>query len=66
MPELNDISLNMDTGKVTAITPLYLSTGFDTSDYSVLLNDLFNWYDISGATVTWICSFLIKRFHPIN
>jgi len=36
----SDISLNLNTGKVTALTVLDLSAAFDTSDYSVLLNRL--------------------------
>ena len=36
----NDISLNMDTGKVRALTCLDLSAAFDTIDYSVLLDRL--------------------------
>ena len=34
----NNISLNMDTGKVTPLTLLDLSAAFDTIDYSVLLD----------------------------
>ena len=36
----NDISLNMDIGKVTALTLLDLSAAFDTIDYLVLLDHL--------------------------
>jgi len=36
----NDIALNMDTGKVTALTLLDLSAAFDTIDYSILLDRL--------------------------
>ena len=36
----NDISLNMDIGKVTALTLLDLSAAFDTIDYSVPLDRL--------------------------
>ena len=62
----NDIALNMDTGKVTAITLLDLSEAFDTIDYSVLLDRLSDWYDISGTALTWIRSFLINRFQSIK
>ena len=48
----NDISLNMDTGKVTALTLLDLSAAFDTIDYSVLLDRLSDWYGIAGSALT--------------
>ena len=50
----NDISLNMDTGKVTALTLLDLSAAFDTNDYFVLLDSLLDvcMYGISGTTLT--------------
>jgi len=62
----NDIPLNMDTGKVTALTLLDLSATFDTIDYSVLLDHLSDWYGISGTALTWIRSFLINRFQSIK
>ena len=36
----NDVALNTDTGKVTALTLLDLSAAFDTIGYSVLLDCL--------------------------
>ena len=36
----NDISLNVDTGKVTALTLFDLFADFDTIGYSVLLDHL--------------------------
>ena len=62
----NDITLNMDTGKVTALTLLDLSAAFDTIDYSILLGRLFDWYGISGTALTRIRSFLINRFQSIK
>jgi len=56
----------MDTGKVTALTLLYLSAAFHTIDYSVLLARLSDWYGISGTALTWILSFLISRFQSIT
>ena len=48
---INDISLNIDTGKVTALTLLYLSAALDTIDYSVLLDRPSGWYGISGKAL---------------
>ena len=41
-PEMhNDITLNMDTGKVIALTLLDLSAAFDTINYTVLMDRLY-------------------------
>ena len=60
LKDYNDTSLNMNTGKVTASTLLYLSVAFDTIDYSVLPDSLSNWYD---TTLTWTRPFFINKFH---
>ena len=62
----NDTSLNMDTGKATALTLLDISAAFDSIDYSVLLDRLSAWYDIYGTAFTWVRSFLTNRFHSIR
>ena len=62
----NDTSLNMDTGKVTALTLLDLSAAFDIIDYFVLIDRLSDWYGISCTIIIWIGSFLINRFHSIK
>jgi len=62
----NDISLNMDTGKVTALTLLDLSAAFDTIDYFILVDCLSDWYSILGISLTWIRSFVIHRFQSIK
>jgi len=38
----NDISLNIDTGNVTTLTLSDLLGGFDTIEYSLLLEDSYN------------------------
>jgi len=40
----DDISLTIDTGKVTALIILYLSAAYRTIDYSVLLDRVSDWY----------------------
>jgi len=52
----NETALNIDTGKATALTLLDLSPAFDTTDYSVLLDRISDWYGISGTALTWIRS----------
>ena len=37
----NDVTLNMDKGKVTALTLLDLSAAFDTIDHTILINRVF-------------------------
>ena len=44
----NDINLNIDNGKVTALTLLDLSAAFDTIDHGILIKRLSTWYGISG------------------
>ena len=60
------ISLNLYTGKVTALTLLDLSAAVDTIDYSLLLDHPSDWYGISGTAHTWICSFLTNRSQSIK
>jgi len=39
-----DISLNIDTGKITALTLLYLSAAFDTIEFPVVPDHISDWY----------------------
>ena len=59
----NDIALNMDTGKVTALTLLYLSAAIE---HCVLPDRLSDWYGIWGIILTWILSFLMNKFQSIK
>ena len=45
----NDVTLNMDKGKVTALTLLDLSPAFDTIDHSIFIKRLTMWYGISDT-----------------
>ena len=49
----NDITLNMDNGRVTALTLLDLSAAFDTINHSILMDRLSVWYGVSGIALSW-------------
>ena len=57
----NDISLNIDNGKATALTLLALSVTFDTVDHDILIKRLSKWYALSGAVLTCLSSYLTDR-----
>ena len=42
----NDVLLNMEKGRVTALTLLDLSSAFDTIDHLTLISRLSSWYGI--------------------
>ena len=54
----NDVTLNIDNGKVTALTLLDLSATFDTIDHNILIRRLSIWYGISGTSLSWFLSYL--------
>ena len=54
----NDVTLNTDKGKVTALTLLDLSAAFDTLDHNILIKCLSLWYGISGTALSWFSSYL--------
>ena len=45
---------------------LYRNCSTESSQWHILLDRLFDWYDISGTTLTWICSFLTNRSQSIK
>ena len=45
----NDITLNMNNGKVTALTLLNLSAAFDASNHTILMDHLSLWNGVSGV-----------------
>ena len=53
----NDIICNMDNGKDTALTLLYLSTAFDTIDHATLSEQLGH-FGISGTVLQWFISYI--------
>ena len=54
----NDICMNMDTGKTTALVLLDISAAFDTLDHSSIIELLSGWYGISGTALNWVRSYL--------
>ena len=62
----NDIICNMDNGKVTALTLLYLSAAFDTIDHSTLLERLHVHFGISGTVFQWFKSYISNRQQRVH
>ena len=62
----NDINLNIDNGKVTALTLLDLSSAFDTIDHNILITRLSTCYGISGTALSWFTSYLTDRRQAIK
>ena len=50
----NDVTLNMDKGKITALTLLDLSAAFDTINHSILIG-------VSGTALSWFSSYLDSK-----
>ena len=62
----NDVTLNIDKGKVTALTLLDLSAAFDTIDHGILIKHLSLLYGISGTALNWFLSYLTGRHQTIK
>ena len=62
----NDIFLNMDEGRVTALTLLDLSAAFDTLDHISITNLLSTWYGIDGIALDWFVSYLSDRTQKVK
>ena len=60
----NDIICNMDNGKVTALTLLYLSAAFDTIDHATLLERLHGHFGISNICKS--CFYHIRDLRRIR
>ena len=50
----NDICMNMDSGKTTALVLLDLSAAFDTLDHSSIIELLSGWYGITGTALNQV------------
>ena len=62
----NDITLNMDNGRVTALTLLDLSAAFDKINHSILMDRLSVWYGVSGRALSWFRSYLSGRHQRVK
>jgi len=51
----------LECGDVAALALLDLSAAFDTVDHCILLRHVCVSYDISGAALSWISSYLTDR-----
>ena len=56
----NDVTLNINKGKVTALTLLDMSGTFDNTDHNILIKRLSLWYGISGTALNWC--FIIRNW----
>ena len=63
---VNDVLLNMEKGRVTALTLLDLSAVFDTIDHLTLISRLSSWYGISGTALDWFTSYLSNRCQQVK
>ena len=62
----NDVTLNIDKGKVTALILFALSAAFDTIEHNVLIKRLSMLYGISGTATSWFLSCLIDRYQIVK
>ena len=62
----NDVLLNMEKGRVTALTLLDLSGAFDTIVHLTLISRLSSWYGISGTALDWFTSYLSNRCQQVK
>ena len=62
----NDVLLNMEKDRVTALTLLDLSAAFDTIDHLTLISRLTSWYGISGTALDWFSSYLSDQCQQVK
>ena len=63
----NDICMNMNSGKTTALVLLDLSAAFDTLDHSSILSSCTSgWYGIAGTALNWVRSYLSNRVQKVK
>ena len=62
----NDVLLNMEKGRVTALTLLDISAAFDKIDHLTLISHLSSCYGISGTALDWFTSYLSDRCQQVK
>ena len=63
---MDDILLNMEEQKLTALVVTDLSAAFNTVDHDILLDILNNRFGLDENTLGWINSFLRPRNFKVN
>ena len=63
---LNDLLLASDSGYISVLMLLDLSTAFDTVDHLILLDQLENLVGIRGQDLSWFRSYLSDRYQFVN
>ena len=62
----NDILQALDSGNVSLLALLDLSSAFDTIDYNILLKRLKDTYGINNVPLSWISSYLSDRTQVVT
>ena len=62
----NNVLTAIDSGKVTALTLLDLSAGFDAIDHSSLLQRLDQWYGFASVVICLLKSYLSDRRESVR
>ena len=60
-----DIKKALDRKNGTALVMIDLSAAFDTIDHHILLHRLRHRYEVSGAALKWIESYITDRCQPV-
>ena len=56
----------MDVGKVTELTLLDLSAAFDTTDHTIFLRRLDDWFGVTWKTLNWFKMYVTGRCQTIK
>ena len=62
---VDDMLASLDSGKVSVLTLLDLSSAFDTFDHQMLLRRLHSVFGIDGTVLSWVQSYLTGRTQSV-